>query len=446
MGKRTFKVLMLGVTLSLSFVAFAEGPDPDHRKTTTEPEIRVATEGFGDISQQQQMINEQVQSLANRLADIIACTRAKEKEDKDFSTTHWYIQDTYFQWSKALQKVTLAPDVTFNAEIFKAALSTELDKRMGDGTAATPTTKELIDRSASFLKEHFVGIKDNAKSFSSARELMREYGPQYVRDIHNRVSVLLSTMPETQKLNCSDLLPSKKNSQAYKFWESPKFKLIGSHKSDTAESRAAAAASELAKLSQEEKAQHSIVKTVGDAGSAVIGGAIKLVTGKDPGAEKREQEAANEKTRKLIDAAVSRAHKSASMCYRGVKNFLAAAGCIRGPYSMPSDRAKLAGPDLLNEGFQRLPGPPRGLPTGYKSLNELPPGSIIVYGGEAGHDDNAKYGHIEMRTTDGYVSDYFSTRARTAPDSDHGPAEGRGRFVIGVYVKPSCGAGQVAEQ
>jgi hypothetical protein len=70
-----------------------------------------------------------------------------------------------------------------------------------------------------------------------------------------------------------------------------------------------------------------------------------------------------------------------------------------------------------------------------KSPYDAPPGAVLVYGAAPGATDkNSKYGHIEVRTRDGFASDYFSPNARTGA-AENG-MEGRGRVLIGVYTKP----------
>lgn len=73
----------------------------------------------------------------------------------------------------------------------------------------------------------------------------------------------------------------------------------------------------------------------------------------------------------------------------------------------------------------------------YPTPESAPAGAILVYRGiDLRGDKNAKYGHIEAKTSEGgYVSDYYSQTARTG-----GGASGRNRQLIGVMIKPA-GAG-----
>ncbi|MBU6376668.1 MAG: hypothetical protein KGQ59_11770, partial [Bdellovibrionales bacterium] len=71
------------------------------------------------------------------------------------------------------------------------------------------------------------------------------------------------------------------------------------------------------------------------------------------------------------------------------------------------------------------------LPEGMKSLYDAPAGSVLIY-------DGGTYGHAEIRSNDGFVSDYFTKRARTG---ESGKPKGSSRRIIGIWIKPYCGAG-----
>jgi len=113
---------------------------------------------------------------------------------------------------------------------------------------------------------------------------------------------------------------------------------------------------------------------------------------------------------KLMQAATiaqERAHAhSRSMCWHYVKEALLASGVID---SRPkSELAKDAAQDLVsNYGFKRL------------SVNDpfaAPVGSVLVYGA------NRAAGHVEIRTRDGFVSDFYSKTPSPRP-------------LLGVYAK-----------
>jgi hypothetical protein len=57
-------------------------------------------------------------------------------------------------------------------------------------------------------------------------------------------------------------------------------------------------------------------------------------------------------------------------------------------------------------------------------IDAIPMGAVLVYGGTGD-------GHIEMRTPDGYASDYIKPYNRTAGLQSFG-----GRVLIGVYIRP----------
>lgn len=103
----------------------------------------------------------------------------------------------------------------------------------------------------------------------------------------------------------------------------------------------------------------------------------------------------------------ARSH-STSRCWRFVKQALLAAGLVN---SYPKTAyAKQAAVELTNDyGFKKL-----------KTLDpeKAPVGAVLVYGGKDA-------GHVEIKTDDGYVSDFHSDRPYTHK-----------RPLIGIFVKP----------
>ena len=97
---------------------------------------------------------------------------------------------------------------------------------------------------------------------------------------------------------------------------------------------------------------------------------------------------------------------SHSLCWRFVKEALVAAGVVR---SRPTTLlAKQAGNELVNNyGFKKLP---------VSDPYQAPVGAVLVYGAKRAA------GHVEIRTQDGFVSDF---RAKT-------PSR---RPLIGVFAK-----------
>ena len=107
--------------------------------------------------------------------------------------------------------------------------------------------------------------------------------------------------------------------------------------------------------------------------------------------------------------AADRAHAhSQSSCWRYVKQALLAAKTID---SYPKTAyAKQAAAELTTSyGFKKL---------SIKDPYKAPLGSVLVYGGRG-------EGHVEIRTAQGFVSDFQTPRASTRP-------------LIGVYVKPQA--------
>ena len=111
---------------------------------------------------------------------------------------------------------------------------------------------------------------------------------------------------------------------------------------------------------------------------------------------------------RAAEIATQRAHpKTTWYCWRYVKNALLAANVIS---SRPETAwAKHAGEELCrNHGFVRLD---------VRDPRKAPIGAVIVYGG-------ADAGHVELRTAQGFVSDFVSRTPYPRP-------------LIGVYVKQS---------
>ena len=113
---------------------------------------------------------------------------------------------------------------------------------------------------------------------------------------------------------------------------------------------------------------------------------------------------------KAATIAQERAHaRSKSKCWRYVKEALLASGAVT---SYPKTAlAKQAGDELVRDhGFEKLP---------ITDPNAAPVGAVIVY-----YKGAKLPGHVEIRTMDGFVSDF-----KTKNPSPHP--------VIGVYAKAS---------
>jgi hypothetical protein len=113
------------------------------------------------------------------------------------------------------------------------------------------------------------------------------------------------------------------------------------------------------------------------------------------------------KLRRAATIAEERAHAhSLSKCWHSVKEALVAAGVVK---SRPQTTlAKQAGQELVNNyGFKKLP---------VSNPYEAPVGSVLVYGARRAA------GHVEIRTEDGFVSDFRSKTPSRRP-------------LIGVFAK-----------
>jgi len=113
------------------------------------------------------------------------------------------------------------------------------------------------------------------------------------------------------------------------------------------------------------------------------------------------------KLRRAATIAQERAHAhSLSKCWHYVKEALVAAGVVR---SRPTTLlAKEAGKELVNSyGFKKLP---------VSDPFQAPVGAVLVYGA------NSAAGHVEIRTEDGFVSDFRSKTPSRRP-------------LIGVFAK-----------
>lgn len=153
-----------------------------------------------------------------------------------------------------------------------------------------------------------------------------------------------------------------------------------------------------------------LVKAAPHAKAVTMAG-LKLPNGKKRSSFHGPSNAALHYDQRLLHAAKiahSKAHsRSTSYCWRYVKNALVSSGAVD---SRPTTRyAKQAGTELCQHyGFRKLD---------IKDPYSAPVGAVLVYGG-------SHTGHVEIRTENGFVSDFYTTRAHTRP-------------LIGIYVKPA---------
>jgi len=113
------------------------------------------------------------------------------------------------------------------------------------------------------------------------------------------------------------------------------------------------------------------------------------------------------KLRRAATIAEERAHAhSLSKCWQFVKNALVAAGVVKSRPQTPL--AKQAGQELVNNyGFKKLP---------VSNPYEAPVGAVLVYGAKRAA------GHVEIRTQNGFVSDFRSKTPSRRP-------------LLGVFAK-----------
>src|SRR6516225_6830800 len=113
------------------------------------------------------------------------------------------------------------------------------------------------------------------------------------------------------------------------------------------------------------------------------------------------------KLRRAATIAEERAHRhSLSKCWQFVKNALVAAGVVKSRPQTPL--AKQAGQELVNNyGFKKLP---------VSDPYQAPVGAVLVYGAKRAA------GHVEIRTQNGFVSDFRSKTPSRRP-------------LLGVFAK-----------
>lgn len=130
------------------------------------------------------------------------------------------------------------------------------------------------------------------------------------------------------------------------------------------------------------------------------------------------------------------AGRSIGACYNGVKRLLLKAGIIKKKEQLPSGPAKLAGNDLKPFGFVNILTDPKykKYKDAIKSPQDAPRGSILVYEGygrRLKRDRGYPYGHVEVRTETGFISDFYSETPRTGSTFI-----GNSRRLIGIYILP----------
>lgn len=121
--------------------------------------------------------------------------------------------------------------------------------------------------------------------------------------------------------------------------------------------------------------------------------------------------------------------ESLGQCYKYVKIALLASDMTK--HYLAKEAAKDAGGELKKEGYRNLLDKPNH---GLQSPFDAPVGAVIVYD----VTDGTRWGHIEIRVTLGFASDYFSERPRTCSRNEkriNATMSGRSRKVSGIWIK-----------
>lgn len=120
--------------------------------------------------------------------------------------------------------------------------------------------------------------------------------------------------------------------------------------------------------------------------------------------------------------------ESLGQCYKYVKIALLASGMTK--HYLGKEAAKDACGELSKENYRNLLDEPNH---GLRSPYDAPVGAVIVYD----VTDGSRWGHIEVRVSIGFASDYFSLRPRTTliGHEDKSTMSGRSRKVSGIWVK-----------
>jgi hypothetical protein len=131
-------------------------------------------------------------------------------------------------------------------------------------------------------------------------------------------------------------------------------------------------------------------------------------------------------------ADANRESGSTGLCLRYVKKAMLNGGRFFPAY--PGEvAARKFGPQMENVEFENILEMADYRTKIQSSMKNIPVGCIAIYSYmNINADKNAKYGHIEIRTADGFESDYISSMPRTGSWTS---TAGRNRKLIGVYCK-----------
>ncbi len=141
---------------------------------------------------------------------------------------------------------------------------------------------------------------------------------------------------------------------------------------------------------------------------------------------------AHPQTKAMISYGIRNATRSKGLCLRGVKKSMTYGGKYFSEYPGVAWAVKFS-PELRRIKFTDIYAQSSYRQQIKTSMTKVPVGCVVIYQAiDINADKNAKYGHIEIRTKDGFVSDYFSNNPRTGSWSR---SAGRNRQVQNVFCK-----------
>lgn len=362
------------------------------------PEKRVLA---AQAKENQDLLDSGTVRLADRLALLALCTSRNAYRGKDASTLEWYTATALSQWNdEVLSKFPPSSDLSLDASAFRKAFEAAIAKRLQH--AKTPST---LSDDTDLISEAVKAFTDSAheinETLGNSTRSFKRFSPKTLASLRDKLSTA-HTLSSLLNADCSDA------AKGSKFWSTYNF--LGEHKATPAVSTL--------------KKRENIIQ--------------KIIPGRKPSAS----------TESLIDVAYGQAHlyrnsdrsvkhsnkspsTSLGRCAMYVAISLQKAGCTP-EFRAPDAKAKYIGRSLKSYGFTNLMKNGQ-LPSGIDDLFDVPAGAVLVYeGGDAGH--------VEIRTKNGFVSDYYSSNPRTG---SAGSTSARGRKLTGIYVKPSCGAGSM---
>jgi hypothetical protein len=358
------------------------------------------------------LYSKRVEKLAEHLGLRTACPKLEKDGSYDPSTGMWYLGDSLRSWSKTY--LEQFPDQeSFPDRAFEKTFARMIKEKHGHFLFAPKSAEQLAKAFSNYFKDEQFRIRNEKSIPGSAREFLKSRGKG------EGLSAVYAALSEFNKVNQKRLTNDKramKNCSAersnYKFWQAPTFATqeIG-HKGDANG------------LARKPVVDHIKRETTPKKGPSETSDKEKE-TSHSAGTSERIPSAS---TTKLMQAAASieRSMKGTGRCATAVKYALSQAGCMN--YKMCDAYNCHVNDVFRNQGFQEV------RLDKIKNLDDIPEGSVLIYSG-------GQYGHIELKTSKGYSSDYFSEAPRTGSSRKK---HGNNRTLAAVYIKPSCGAGKL---